>query len=251
MNCSRYIHLSWGYVGDLLVCIQSLERVICRHRRQSSLHTLSDVSVLRHSALTEKSAILNSDSKLRQHAGWTANSDMHSRYVHFPGGESMDDLLKLKGIVKDDKPSMNVLKPKECPHCRELNRPDVRFCSRCNFVMSFEAYHNGVEERERNDKVIQELKEQVEELRSSYEDLIKRNVTVSNFTKDGVEIFDGFGNSISSRPLTKEERKSYLRSQYPVDTTFRKRVLVFANIIDCCFLTRSATFLIWAVLNHM
>jgi len=39
------------------------------------------------------------------------------------------------------------------------------------------------EESERNDKVIQELKEQVEELRSSYEALIKNNTTVSNFTK--------------------------------------------------------------------
>jgi hypothetical protein len=57
------------------------------------------------------------------------------------------------------------------------------------------------------DREINELKQQVEELRSSCEDLIKKNVTVSNFTKDGVEIFDGFGNRISSRPLTKEERK--------------------------------------------
>jgi hypothetical protein len=57
------------------------------------------------------------------------------------------------------------------------------------------------------DREINELKQQVEELRSSYEDFIKRNVTVSNFTKDGVEILDRFGNRISSRPLTKEERK--------------------------------------------
>ena len=71
------------------------------------------------------------------------------------------------------------------------------------------------EESERNDKVIQELKEQVEELRSSYEALIKNNTTVSNFTKEGelVEIFDGCGNRISSRPLTKEERLQYANVQ--------------------------------------
>jgi integrase/recombinase XerD len=163
--------------------------------------------VHRHSAITEKSGMLSSDSKLRQFAGWTPRSNMHYKYVHFGGGESMKDLLKVKGIFKDENQSINILQPKICPSCRESNRPDAQFCFKCNFIMSFEAYHKGVEERERNDKVIQELKEQVEELRSSYEDLIKRNVTVSNFTKDGVEIFDGFGNRISSRALTKEERK--------------------------------------------
>ena len=30
----------------------------------------------------------------------SVGSNMHRRYVHFSGGESMDDVLKLKGIVK-------------------------------------------------------------------------------------------------------------------------------------------------------
>jgi hypothetical protein len=51
-----------------------------------------------------------------------------------------------------------------------------------------------MEERERKDREILELKEQVEEIRLLCEDLIKRSTTVRNFTKDGVEIFDGFGN---------------------------------------------------------
>jgi hypothetical protein len=62
-------------------------------------------------------------------------------------------------------------------------------------------------EMQTKDREINELKEQVQEIRLLCEDLIKRNTTVRNFTKDGVEIFDGFGNRISSRPLTKEERK--------------------------------------------
>ena len=69
--------------------------------------------VFRHSAITEKSGLSNSDSKLRQFAGWTARSNMHYRYVHFRGGESMNEcLLKVKGIIKDDKRSINILKPK-------------------------------------------------------------------------------------------------------------------------------------------
>jgi hypothetical protein len=56
-------------------------------------------------------------------------------------------------------------------------------------------------EMQTKDREIHELKQQVEEIRLLCEDLIKRNTTVRNFAKDGVEIFDGFGNRISS-PMT-------------------------------------------------
>ncbi|MGA9153587.1 MAG: site-specific integrase [Candidatus Nitrosopolaris sp.] len=120
--------------------------------------------VHRHSAITEKSGLLSSDAKLRQFAGWTARSNMHHKYVHFSGGESMKDLLRAKGILKEDKKLENILQPKPCPHCREPNRPDAQFCAKCNFVMSFEAYQNGMEERDRKDQEINELKEQMKKM---------------------------------------------------------------------------------------
>ena len=116
--------------------------------------------VHRHSAITEKSGMLSSDSKLRQYAGWTPRSNMHYKYVHFSGGESMKDLLKAKGILKEDK-VVNILQPKICPHCREPNKPDAQFCFKCNFVMSFEVYQKGMEEGQRKDQEVNELKEQM------------------------------------------------------------------------------------------
>jgi integrase len=121
--------------------------------------------VHRHSAITEKSAIISSDQKLRQFAGWTARSNMHHKYVHFSGGESSKDLLRAKGILKDDKHSVNILQPKTCPHCKEPNRPDAMFCFKCNFVMSFEAYHKGVEETERKDQELQALRNEQQMLK--------------------------------------------------------------------------------------
>jgi integrase len=114
--------------------------------------------VHRHSAITEKCEMLSSDAKLRQYAGWTPRSNMHYKYVHFNGGESMKDLLRAKGILKDEKQSANVLQPKTCPHCREPNKPDAQFCFKCNFVMSFDAYHKTVEEKERKDQELQALR---------------------------------------------------------------------------------------------
>ena len=132
--------------------------------------------VHRHSAITEKSKMLSSDAKLRQYAGWTARSNMHYKYVHFSGGESMNDLLRAKGILKDDKHSVNILQPKICPHCKEPNRPDAQFCFKCNFLMSYEAYHKGVEEREKKDQEVHELKDQMLKMQqdfNSYDGLVK------------------------------------------------------------------------------
>ena len=94
--------------------------------------------VHRHSAITEKCGILSSDAKLRQHAGWRPHSNMHYKYVHFTDGESMKDLLKAKGILKDEEQSVNILEPKKCPNCKESNRPDAQFCYKCSVSL----YHS-------------------------------------------------------------------------------------------------------------
>jgi integrase len=140
--------------------------------------------VHRHSAITEKSSIISSDVKLRQFAGWTPRSNMHHKYVHFRGNESQDDLLKAKGIIKADKHSVSILQSKTCPHCREPNKLDAIFCFKCHFIMSFEAYQKGMEEREKKDREISELREQIEEIRYLYQDLIQRNTIVRNYLPD-------------------------------------------------------------------
>jgi len=122
--------------------------------------------VLRHSAITEKSKILSSDSKLRQYAGWTARSNMHHKYVHFGGGEATNDLLRLRGVIKDEKQSNNILQPKICPNCKESNKPDSQFCFKCNFVMSFEAYQKNIEEKEKKDQELQALRNEIRETKA-------------------------------------------------------------------------------------
>jgi integrase len=47
--------------------------------------------IIRHSALTEKSTILK-EHVLRQHAGWSARSQMHLKYLHYFGNESSESL---------------------------------------------------------------------------------------------------------------------------------------------------------------
>ena len=54
--------------------------------------------IRRHSALTEKSTKLKSNI-LNQHAGWSMNSNMAQKYMHYFGNESSESLLEAYGIV--------------------------------------------------------------------------------------------------------------------------------------------------------
>ena len=78
----------------------------------------------------------------------------------------MSQLLKAKGIIKENEQIINILQPKMCPHCKEPNKPDAQFCFKCNFVMSFEAYHKGMEEKEKKNQEILELKERMDKMTS-------------------------------------------------------------------------------------
>ena len=102
----------------------------------------------RQSSLSEKASLVN-EYTLRQHAGWTKNSDMIETYTHELAGESSEDLLLAYGIdVKkrnaatattiNDKgenkaaeASSSSLYPKACPHCSEPNKPTSKLCVNC------------------------------------------------------------------------------------------------------------------------
>ncbi|MFY9868144.1 MAG: hypothetical protein WAK17_00335 [Candidatus Nitrosopolaris sp.] len=123
--------------------------------------------VHRHSTVTHKydTGEISSDAKMKQFFGWTPRSNMLAKYVHFRGNEAKKDLLRTKGLLRDEK-VVNILEPKMCPHCREPNRPDAQFCFKCNFVMSFEAYHKGTEEKERKDQELQALRNEILETKA-------------------------------------------------------------------------------------
>jgi hypothetical protein len=116
--------------------------------------------IRRHSALTEKSTKLKS-STLNQHAGWTANSSMAQKYIHYFGNESSESLLEAYGIVTKNNIPIDTLNPKICPNCNEGNTQDARFCSKCKMIMSFDGYQEVLQEQEDKDKDLQSVKERM------------------------------------------------------------------------------------------
>jgi hypothetical protein len=109
--------------------------------------------IFRHSALTEKSQILK-EHVLRDHAGWSMTSKMPQVYIHYFGTESSRSLLEAKGILTTDSKQVNILKSKQCPNCKELNRPEATFCAKCRMVLTYDAYNETLEsEKNKHDRL--------------------------------------------------------------------------------------------------
>jgi integrase len=126
--------------------------------------------IRRHSALTEKSTILK-EHVLRQHAGWSGSSQMHLKYLHYFGNESNESLLEAYGIVSGGQ-QIDQLRPKQCPNCSELNKPDSKFCAKCRMVLSYDAYNETVEMQHQKDNQIETLMKKQEKVEQLIQTLI-------------------------------------------------------------------------------
>jgi integrase/recombinase XerD len=118
--------------------------------------------IRRHSALTEKSTKLKLHT-LNQHAGWTTNSNMAQRYLHYFGNESSDSILEAYGIVTNDNIPINTLNPKMCPNCNDGNTQDSKFCAKCRMVLTYDAYSETLEKQQEKESEVQVLKEKYEQ----------------------------------------------------------------------------------------
>jgi integrase len=118
--------------------------------------------IRRHSALTEKSTKLKLHT-LNQHAGWTTNSNMAQRYLHYFGNESSDSILEAYGIVTNDNIPINTLNPKMCPNCNEGNTQDFKFCAKCRMVLTYDAYSETLEKQQEKESEVQVLQEKYEQ----------------------------------------------------------------------------------------
>jgi integrase len=126
--------------------------------------------IFRHSALTEKSQILK-ESVLRDHAGWTMNSQMPQIYIHYFGTESSRSLLEAKGVIKQEGGPDYILKNKQCPNCSEPNKPDFKFCAKCRMVLSYDAYNETLQLQDKQKMDMDKISKVLEEI-----DEVKRHL---------------------------------------------------------------------------
>jgi integrase len=167
--------------------------------------------IRRHSALTEKSKILK-EHVLRQHAGWTATSNMHQKYIHYFGNESNESISEAYGLIDKNKQEIDKLKPKACPNCNEQNKIDSKFCSKCRMVLSYDAYSQVTQ-------LTEELEQSRLERLEAKLDAMQTQWLASHITIGGPPPEEG-GNG---RPITQEEIQHILNRRRTRDRAIRTR----------------------------
>jgi integrase/recombinase XerD len=156
-------HIYAKYKNDLFPTLLNIPNVLPedKQRIKELLKKPWNPYIRRHSSLTDKSKILK-EHVLRQYAGWSTGSQMPQKYLHYFGNESTESILEAYGILPKGQ-QLDQLKPKPCPQCNELNKPDGKFCVKCRMVLTYDAYSDTIEEKQQKDSEVKELKQKYEQ----------------------------------------------------------------------------------------
>jgi hypothetical protein len=157
--------------------------------------------VRRHSALTEKSVKLKSH-VLSQHAGWSTNSNMAQKYIHYFGNESSESLLEAYGIVTKNNVPIDRLNPKICSNCNEGNTADSKFCSKCKMIMSYEGYQEVLDNQKHKEDELNIIKEQQTQTNEMLKTLI-----MSLANADSQETVNALSRSLAASGILKPKQE--------------------------------------------
>jgi integrase/recombinase XerD len=133
-----------------------------KHRLQNLLLKPWNPYIRRHSSLTQKSKILK-EHTLRQYAGWTPNSGMPQKYVHYFGDEANQDLLTAYGIISKDGIVDTALRTRYCPNCNSPNQPEQHYCMSCGFVLTLSGYSKLMDEQKKKEDQLLRIEEKYEQ----------------------------------------------------------------------------------------
>src|SRR5439155_3563163 len=108
-----------------------------------------------------------------QYAGWSLNSKMPAKYLHYFNNESSNGILEAYGYLPKDKELEEKLKPKICPQCTESNKPDAKWCTKCRTVLTFEGIAEAIEAENKKDLRITNLEKELKELSDGHDLLVQ------------------------------------------------------------------------------
>ncbi len=95
--------------------------------------------LLRHSRFTHLAKDFT-ESELKVMAGWTGDSRMAGIYVHLSGADLERKQLERAGLIdkEEARKEDNILKPRDCPRCKETNPATAKFCYKCGMALDLE-----------------------------------------------------------------------------------------------------------------
>ena len=107
------------------------------------------------------------EAQMKEYFGWVQGSDMASVYVHLSGRDVDGALLKLHGLVKEEKKD-DELQLRICERCQEKNSPAQQFCGRCGSPLSIKIALSVEEKYRKSDELSYLI----------FKELIKRNPAI-------------------------------------------------------------------------
>ena len=100
-----------------------------------------DISVyyLRHSRITSMTADEIPDSVIKLQAWGSLSTNMLGTYAHLTNTNTDRILLTRAGVLtkeETERKNEDALKPRQCPHCGEINVPTATFCIQCGLGLT-------------------------------------------------------------------------------------------------------------------
>jgi integrase len=120
--------------------------------------------IRRHTAATEISKSLKDSVLIDQYMGWSHAGNTRQKYQHYYNDDSFDAMLTMMdglappSTAKAIGKYKHLLKPRHCPNCDEMNKLENRFCAKCKYVLTYDAFNETVQDAERTKKELEQIK---------------------------------------------------------------------------------------------
>lgn len=123
---------------DLVLREQGIQKTVKTLMKRAKISKNVHPHLFRHSRATHMAKDFT-DTDLKIIFGWTPNSNMPGIYIHRSGADVDKKILQNAGLINQEEAKEDdVLKPRNCPRCREPNPATAKFCYKCGMALDMD-----------------------------------------------------------------------------------------------------------------
>lgn len=115
---------------------QGIQKLLKTLMKRAGISKNVHPHLFRHSRATHMAKDF-SESDLKIVFGWTPGSNMPAIYIHRSGADVDKKILQRAGLLdQEEAKEDDVLKPRNCPRCKETNPATAGFCYKCGMALN-------------------------------------------------------------------------------------------------------------------
>lgn len=113
----------------------TIRYLLQRYLRQAGVTKRVYPHLFRHSRATYVLASgIMTEQAAKVYFGWVPNTDQLATYSHLVDQDANDAILRENNLTREQK-AQQLLAPRACSICGELNQPDTVYCTKCSAVL--------------------------------------------------------------------------------------------------------------------